>query len=405
MESRMQRPYGKQSRPGFLEQMIPDDLEEMDLKWQVRGHFAKECKAPRNQRNRNGDAPRRIIPVETPANALVVQDGIDAVVTKSGQVPVNTAKQSSPRAEASISTARPVNTAVPKSKVNDALPKTYSYFKAHSLVKMAFNKKSVAKTNNLNEKVKTARVNNVTTAGPKIVVSVAVGNGENGNPQYTLKDQEIFDSGCSRHMTRNKSFLTDYQEVDGGFVAFVGSPKGGCLDMFSRKDPLGKFYGKADEGFFVGYSINSKAFRVFNTRTRKVEENLHITFLENKPNVVGSEPDWLFDIDLLTNSLNYEPVTAGNQTNKNAGIKDNTQQYILLPLLYDSPKSSEDAVADDVKEGYANSTNRDSTVSPSVSAARQSFTNADDLLTDPLMPDLEDTVDLLNTSIFSGCRG
>ncbi|GKA03745.1 ribonuclease H-like domain-containing protein [Tanacetum coccineum] len=41
-----------------------------------RGHFARECKAPRNQGNRNGDAPRRIIPVETPANALVVQDGI-----------------------------------------------------------------------------------------------------------------------------------------------------------------------------------------------------------------------------------------------------------------------------------------------------------------------------------------
>ncbi|GJR06144.1 putative ribonuclease H-like domain-containing protein [Tanacetum coccineum] len=57
-----------------------------------------------------------------------------------------------------------------------------------------------------------------------------------------------------------------------------------------------------DEGFFVGYSINSKDFRVFNTRTRKVEENLHITFLEYKPNVAGSGPNWLFDIDLLTNS-------------------------------------------------------------------------------------------------------
>ncbi|GKF17038.1 hypothetical protein Tco_0061956, partial [Tanacetum coccineum] len=50
--------------------------------------------------------------------------------------------------------------------------------------------------------------------------------------------------------------------------------------------------------------------------------------------------------------MNYEPVTAGNQTNKNAGIKDNvdvvpTQQYILLPLLYDSPQSSKHAVADD----------------------------------------------------------
>ncbi|GKA77480.1 hypothetical protein Tco_0783941 [Tanacetum coccineum] len=54
------------------------------------------------------------------------------------------------------------------------------------------------------------------------------------------------------------------------------------------------------------------------------------------------------------------------------------------------------------KEGYATSTNRVSTVSPSVSAARQSFDNPDDLSTNPLMPDLEDTTDLLNTSIFSG---
>ncbi|GKF43174.1 ribonuclease H-like domain-containing protein, partial [Tanacetum coccineum] len=41
-----------------------------------RGRFARECKVPRNQGNRNRDAPRRIVPVETPANALVVQDGI-----------------------------------------------------------------------------------------------------------------------------------------------------------------------------------------------------------------------------------------------------------------------------------------------------------------------------------------
>ncbi|GJY74340.1 hypothetical protein Tco_0478771 [Tanacetum coccineum] len=87
-----------------------------------------------------------------------------AVVTKSGQVPVNTAKQSSPRAAP---------------KVNDTLHITYSYFKAHSPVRRAFNQKSAAKTNNFNEKVNTARVNNVTTAGPKAVVSAAKGNGEN----------------------------------------------------------------------------------------------------------------------------------------------------------------------------------------------------------------------------------
>ncbi|GKC29438.1 hypothetical protein Tco_1036732, partial [Tanacetum coccineum] len=122
---------------------------------------------------------------------------------------------------------KPINTAAPKPKVNDALSITYSYFKAHSPVKRDFNQKSAATTNNFIEKVNTARVNNVTTAGPKEIVSAAVENGENaGNPQYTLQDQWIFNSGCSRHMTGNKSFLTDYQEIDGGFVAFGGSPKG-----------------------------------------------------------------------------------------------------------------------------------------------------------------------------------
>ncbi|GJX25648.1 ribonuclease H-like domain-containing protein [Tanacetum coccineum] len=86
----------------------------------------------------------------------------------------------------------------------------------------------------------------------------------------------------------------------------------GCpVTSLNTIDHLGKFDGKADEGFFVGYSLNSKAFRVFNGRTRIVEEILHIRFSENTPNVVGSGPDWLFDIDALTRTMNYEPIIAG----------------------------------------------------------------------------------------------
>ncbi|GJY78310.1 ribonuclease H-like domain-containing protein [Tanacetum coccineum] len=96
----------------------------------------------------------------------------------------------------------------------------------------------------------------------------------------------------------------------------------GCpVTILNSLDPLGKFDGKADEGFLVGYSINSKAFRVFNSRTRKVEENLHINFLENKPNVAGSGLKWLFDIDSLTKFMNYEPIIIGNQTNSDAVLK------------------------------------------------------------------------------------
>nr|GEX38705.1 ribonuclease H-like domain-containing protein [Tanacetum cinerariifolium] len=62
--------------------------------------------------------------------------------------------------------------------------------------------------------------------------------------------------------------------------------------------------------FFVGYSLNSKDFRVYNLKTRKVEENLHIRFLEDKPSIAGNGPKWLFDIDVLTKSINYVPVVA-----------------------------------------------------------------------------------------------
>ncbi|GKA81257.1 putative ribonuclease H-like domain-containing protein [Tanacetum coccineum] len=90
----------------------------------------------------------------------------------------------------------------------------------------------------------------------------------------------------------------------------------GCLvTILNIIDHLGKFDGKADEGFFVGHSLNSKAFRVFNSRTRIVEDNLHIRFSKSTPNVVGSRPDWLFDIDALTRTMNYKPIVAGTQSN------------------------------------------------------------------------------------------
>ncbi|GKA35192.1 putative ribonuclease H-like domain-containing protein [Tanacetum coccineum] len=232
-------------------------------------------------------------------------------------------------------------------------------------------------------------------------------------------------------------------------------PFGCSVTILNTLDHLGKFEGKVNEGFLVGYSVNSKAFRVFNTRTKKVEENLHIKFLEIKPNVAGSGPKWLFDIDSLTKSMNYESVTTRNQTTDDACIETNVNavqtgqekasnhEYILLPFLTSDsqgPKSSDDEFVDDAgkkndaqypakdgdKNGHekdvrdqeealrkqfdqetkrlvgqgeatiTNSTNRLNTVSPSVSAAGQSFDN-NDLPTDPLMPDLEDS-----TGIFRG---
>ncbi|GJU88210.1 putative ribonuclease H-like domain-containing protein [Tanacetum coccineum] len=117
-------------------------------------------------------------------------------------------------------------------------------------------------------------------------------------------------------------------------------PLGCPVTILNTLNHLGKFDGKADEGVLVGYSINSKAFRVYNHRTRIVEENLHVNFLENKSNIAGNRPEWLFDIDSLTNTMNYQPVSTKNRTNGNAGI----DSYVPLSPEEDVSSLNDDAV-------------------------------------------------------------
>nr|GEV78365.1 uncharacterized mitochondrial protein AtMg00810-like [Tanacetum cinerariifolium] len=162
-----------------------------------------------------------------------------------------------------------------------------------------------------------------------------------GNPQYALKDKGVIDSGCSWHMTGNMYYLSDFQELNDGYFAFGGNPKGGKISS-KGKIKTSKFEGKVVKGFLVGYSVNSKDFRVFNSRTYIVQETLHVNFLENKPNIAGTGPTWLFDIDSLTRTMNYQPVTVGNQTNPSAGFQETFDadkageeanlQYVLFPV-------------------------------------------------------------------------
>ncbi|GJR08413.1 putative ribonuclease H-like domain-containing protein [Tanacetum coccineum] len=99
----------------------------------------------------------------------------------------------------------------------------------------------------------------------------------------------------------------------------------GChVTILDTLSVLGKFDGKSDEGFLVGYSLNSKAYRVYNLVTKRVEVNLHVNFLEDKPNVKGVGYRWMFDIDYLTDSMNYIPVSLENQANPHAGASEVT---------------------------------------------------------------------------------
>ncbi|GJW35958.1 putative ribonuclease H-like domain-containing protein [Tanacetum coccineum] len=148
----------------------------------------------------------------------------------------------------------------------------------------------------------------------------------------------------------------------------------GChVTILNTLDHLGKFDGKSDDGFFVGYSLTSKAFRVYNIRTRKVEENLHIRFLENKPIVTGDGPKWLFDIDSLTKSMNYVPVVAGTNSNDFAGSEESngaghtsketefSQDYIVMPLWKDGSMfdSSSKNSSDDEPQPSSNAEKKD----------------------------------------------
>nr|GEW43999.1 putative ribonuclease H-like domain-containing protein [Tanacetum cinerariifolium] len=122
---------------------------------------------------------------------------------------------------------------------------------------------------------------------------------------------------------------------------------------------LDKFDEKVDEGFLVGYSVSSKAFRVFNSKP-KLYKRPCIFFLENKPNVAGSGPTWLFDIDTLTKTMNYQPITAGNQSNPSTCIQehfdaekageDNVQQYVLF-LIWSSGSKNPQNTNDDAAFG------------------------------------------------------
>ncbi|GJW16529.1 hypothetical protein Tco_0023965, partial [Tanacetum coccineum] len=121
----------------------------------------------------------------------------------------------------SLNTARPVNTVQPRTTVNNVGPIKNVINNAYSTARRPFNKITAANNSNFTKKVNTVKDTRVNTARPKTVLSAVKGNkGNVGNPQQDLKDKRVIDSGCSRHMTRNKSYLIDYEEIDGEFVAF-----------------------------------------------------------------------------------------------------------------------------------------------------------------------------------------
>nr|GEW00479.1 ribonuclease H-like domain-containing protein [Tanacetum cinerariifolium] len=103
------------------------------------------------------------------------------------------------------------------------------------------------------------------------------------------------------------------------------------VTILNTSDHLGKFEGKANDGFLIGYATNSKAYRFYNLSSKKVEETLNLRYLEDKPNVQGLGQEWYFDLDYLTDSLGYTRLKTythvGTQdTNINKGTQDDDSE-------------------------------------------------------------------------------
>ncbi|GJT65038.1 ribonuclease H-like domain-containing protein [Tanacetum coccineum] len=168
---------------------------------------------------------------------------------------------------------------------------------------------------------------------------------------------EVVNTACyvqNRVLVVKPHNKTPYELFRGRTPALSFMRPFGChVTIVNTLDYLGKFDGKTDEGFLVGYSMNNMAFRVYNIRTRKLEENLHIRFLEDKPIIVGDGPKWLFDIDVLTKSMNYMPVVTGTNSNDLVGTEES-----IGNTSNDEPQPSSDARKKD-DEGVSKETGID----------------------------------------------
>nr|GEU92280.1 hypothetical protein [Tanacetum cinerariifolium] len=419
-----------------------------------------------------------------------------------------------------VNVAKLINGVHPKRTMNAINQESYFSKQPHSLVQRPNKKLTALKNSYANKKVKTIWVKKVNTAKPIEAVNAAKAKAKHkavkgkrgnavkasacwGNLQEDLHDKGVIDSGCSRHMIRNMSFLTNYKEIDGGYVAFGENPKGGKItgkgtkdetsgtfksfiirvenlmnlrvkvircdngtkfknvemnqfckvkgvmrqysvartlqqnrvaervlvtkphnktpyELFHGRTPairflrpfrclvtilntidhLGKFDGKADEGFFVGYSLNSKAFRVFNSRTRIIEENLHVRFSKNTPNNVGTkasngirkekepERDYIL-LPLWTADSPFSSISKNSQDNEFQPLNDGTKKV-------DDHLRKENECNNQREEDSNNNTNRVNTVTLNINAASSSGVNdvginiSIDLPPNPNMPSLED---------------
>nr|GEY31179.1 putative ribonuclease H-like domain-containing protein [Tanacetum cinerariifolium] len=349
-----------------------------------------------------------------------------------------------------LTAAIPVTTTVLQPHVTRPRPAKTVVTKPHSPPRRNINHKPSLKPSNFPPKVTTIKA---------LMVNVVKGvQGNWGNPQHALKEKGVIDSGCSRHIKGNMSYLFDFEEINGGYVAFGGNPKGGKItgkgkiktldfdDVYFVKElkfnlfSVSQMCDKKNNVLFTDtecivlspefklpdenqvllrvprennmYNVDLKNivpsedltclfaketldesniwhrmlshinFKTMNKLVKgnlvrglpsKVFKNNHtcVAYKKGKQHRAsvrpslsvlsanpykGSGPTWLFDIDTLTKSMNYQPVIVGNQSNPSAGVQeqfdaqkaeeDNVQQYVLFPLWSSGSKDPQNTDED-----------------------------------------------------------
>nr|GEV35296.1 hypothetical protein [Tanacetum cinerariifolium] len=203
-----------------------------------------------------------------------------------------------------ITAARPVTAVVPKTHVTKLRQAKPIVTKPHSPPRRHINRSTSPKASNFPPKV---------TAAKASMVDAVKGNW--GNPQHALKDKGVIDSGCSRHITGNMSYLSDFEELNGGYVAFGGNPKGGLESIEAR---------------LLVYQQNEYVFKE-DIKLLKLEvqlrDNALVVIRQNFEKAEQERDDLKLKLEKFqTSSKNLSDLLA-SQTNDKIGLGYNSQVF------------------------------------------------------------------------------
>nr|GEV25949.1 retrovirus-related Pol polyprotein from transposon TNT 1-94 [Tanacetum cinerariifolium] len=315
------QPNGSQLVHEDLKQIHEDDMEEIDLKWQLALLSMRARRLLRNQesRPRNQDSSRKTVNVEdTSSKAMVTIDGagFDWSYMADDEVPTN------------MALGAPQDALKDQGYFDNGCSRhmtgNISYltkFKEHDGGYVAFRrgakggkitrkgtirsetkdktgrilKSFITEIENLvGEKVKIIKCDNEKKFKNRVMNEFCeekcikreynIARTPQQNRVAKRRNMTLIEAARTMVLVVKPHFKTPYELFKGRSPALSFMRPFGChVTILNTLDQLGKFDGKSNEWIIVGNSTISKAFRVYNIRTRKVEENLHITFLKNKP--------------------------------------------------------------------------------------------------------------------------